>query len=156
MFFVTNENMGLCLYIITIKWTKPILWVAIWYIKKKKKKSKLALTNFANQLLKLLKTAISCNVIIACFWGNVRSRFSPKFHRLLLLHRKQSIPQWNVTSHIWGGCVIITPLYGINFFKGVCLRNFPLWKIVGPPWKEGEIRLGVDKHSLFLTWILSG
>ena len=30
------------------------------------------------------------------------------------------------------------------FERGVCLRKFPLWKIVGPPRKEGEIRLGVD------------
>ena len=34
----------------------------------------------------------------------------------------------------------------LTFFEnGVCLRKFPLWKIVEPPWKEGEIRLGVDK-----------
>ena len=31
------------------------------------------------------------------------------------------------------------------FEKGVCLRKFPLWKIVGPTWKEGEIILEVDK-----------
>ena len=56
--------------------------------------------------------------------------------------------------HVWaisfkqhkGGCGIITPLCYKFFEKGVCLRNFPLWKIVGPPWKEGEIRLGVDKY----------
>ena len=29
--------------IITIKWTKPILWVAIWYIKKKKKKKEISI-----------------------------------------------------------------------------------------------------------------
>ena len=28
---------------------------------------------------------------------------------------------------------------------GVCLKKIPLWKIVEPPWKEGEIRLEVDK-----------
>ena len=28
---------------------------------------------------------------------------------------------------------------------GVCLRKIPIWKIVGSPWKEGEIRLEVDK-----------
>ena len=31
------------------------------------------------------------------------------------------------------------------FEKGLCLRKFPLWKIVRPPWKEGEIRLEVDR-----------
>ena len=28
--------------------------------------------------------------------------------------------------------------------------KIPLWKIVGPPWKEGEIRLEVDK--LIYLW----
>ena len=27
----------------------------------------------------------------------------------------------------------------------VCLRKFPVLKIVGPPWKEGEIRLEFNK-----------
>ena len=73
----------------------------------------------------------------------------------------------NVTSRIWafGGQQYIVAYCGspspfptragnptnnslicYKFFeKGVCLRKFPLWKIVGPPWKEGEIRIGVDK-----------
>ena len=33
----------------------------------------------------------------------------------------------------------------VFFEKGVCFRKFPLRKIVRPPGKEGEIRLGVDK-----------
>ena len=37
----------------------------------------------------------------------------------------------------------------LTFFeKWVCLSKFPLLKIVGAPWKEGEIRLGVDKIVL--------
>ena len=37
----------------------------------------------------------------------------------------------------------------LTFFeKGVCLRKFPLRKIVGAPWKEGEIKLGIDKIVL--------
>ena len=42
----------------------------------------------------------------------------------------------------------MTPLCHKFFEKGVCLRKFPLWKIVGPPWKEEEIRLEVDKKNL--------
>ena len=47
-----------------------------------------------------------------------------------------------------GGCGSTTPL---------SLRKFPLWKIVEPPWKEGEIRLEVDKiiitnPEVWLSW----
>ena len=34
---------------------------------------------------------------------------------------------------------------------GVRLKKFPLGKIVGPPWKEGEIRLGVNKVSFTMN-----
>ena len=41
-------------------------------------------------------------------------------------------------------------VWNCNFFEwGLCLRNFPLWKIVGPPWKEGGIRLEADKWTLW-------
>ena len=49
-------------------------------------------------------------------------------------------------------------LWALSFyqFKGGCgntnplsLRKFPLWKIVESPWKEGKIRLQVDKSFCF-------
>ena len=40
---------------------------------------------------------------------------------------------------------LITPLYVINFLNEGFVGGNSLIKIVGPPWKEGEIRLSVDK-----------
>ena len=37
---------------------------------------------------------------------------------------------------------------------GVCLRKIPLWKIVGSPWKEGKIRLEVNKF-FFLPLVMA-
>ena len=42
-----------------------------------------------------------------------------------------------------------------NLFLFLTLKQlFPSKNIVGPPWKEGEIRLGVDKPTLNLLYII--
>ena len=65
----------------------------------------------------------------------------PDFLSLSLSYRKE--------------CGIITPLCYKFFEWRLCLRNFPLWKIVGPHWEEAEIRLRVNKIYFVIKCDLS-
>ena len=65
--------------------------------------------------------------------------------RGITIYRAMHVPTYQLAKHYFRS-LMSAPLKCLKKFeKGVCLRKFPLLQIVGPPWKEGEIRLGVDK-----------